>query len=231
MKWDNKANLMKCISFLSNTLSHFYFIPISFLFHIYFIPTHLFYFISCQIYIFLFHSYFIPISLWYHCCFIPFHCDIIAISFLFHFYFIAISFPPHCDIIAISFPFHCNIIAVSLLFHCYFIVISLWYHWYFISIPFLFHCDIIAISLWVLWVYEETCLLPWISMTFSAALTLNFAFLPRKLMVSHSQGFSSLCPAFVAFCQHFCSQHYKVLLTMWTVCWWCRFLLKMVITG
>ena len=78
---------------------------------------------------------------------------------------------------------------------------------------------------------KETCLLPWISITFSVALTLNFAFLPWKLMVSHGQGFCSLCPAFVVFCQHFCSQHYKVFLTMWTVWWWCRFSLKMVITS
>ena len=69
----------------------------------------------------------------------------------------------------------------------------------------------------VLWVYEETRLLPWISMTFSVALMLNFAFLPRKLMVSHGQGLCSLCLAFVVFCQHSCSRHYKVLLTMWTV--------------
>ena len=36
-------------------------------------------------------------------------------------------------------------------------------------------------------------------MTFSVALTLNFAFLPRKLMVSHSQGFrvSSLPSTFL----------------------------------
>ena len=72
-------------------------------------------------------------------------------------------------------------------------------------------------TLRVLWVYEETRLLPWISTTFSVALTLNFAFLPRKLMVSHGQGFCSLCPAFVVFCQHFCSRCYKVLLTVWTV--------------
>ena len=32
---------------------------------------------------------------------------------------------------------------------------------------------------------------------FFSVLMLNFAFLPRKLMVSHSQGFYSLCPAFV----------------------------------
>ena len=83
----------------------------------------------------------------------------------------------------------------------------------------------------VLWVYEETRLLPWISMTFSVALMLNFAFLPRKLMASHGQGFCSLCPAFVVFCQHFCSWQYKVLLTVWTVWWWRGFLLKMVITG
>ena len=87
------------------------------------------------------------------------------------------------------------------------------------------------LTLRVLWVYEETCLLPWISITFSVALTLNFAFLPRKLMVSHGQGFCSLCPAFVVFCQHFCGQHYKVLLTVWTVRWWRGFSLKMVITG
>ena len=36
-------------------------------------------------------------------------------------------------------------------------------------------------------------------MTFSVALTLNFAFLPQKLMVSHSQGFrvSSLPSTFL----------------------------------
>ena len=44
---------------------------------------------------------------------------------------------------------------------------------------------------------------------FFSALTLNFAFLPWKLMVSHSQGICSLCPVFVVFCQHFCSQHFK----------------------
>jgi hypothetical protein len=53
--------------------------------------------------------------------------------------------------------------------------------------------------------FEETCLLPRISRIFSVVLTLNFAFLPRNLMVSHIQGFCSLCPAFVVFCQHFCS--------------------------
>ena len=66
---------------------------------------------------------------------------------------------------------------------------------------------------------------------FFSVLTLNFAFLPRKLMVSHGQGFCSLCPAFVVFCQHFCSWHYKILLTVWTVGWWRGFSLKMVITG
>ena len=66
---------------------------------------------------------------------------------------------------------------------------------------------------------------------FFSALTLNFAFLPQKLMVSHTQGFCSLCPAFVVFCQQFCSQDYKVLLTMWTIWWWCGFSLKKVITG
>ena len=40
---------------------------------------------------------------------------------------------------------------------------------------------------------------------FFSVLTLNFAFLPRKLMVSHSQGFCSLCPPFVVFCRNFCS--------------------------
>ena len=44
---------------------------------------------------------------------------------------------------------------------------------------------------------------------FFSALTLNFAFLPWKLMVSHSQRICSLCPVFVVFCQNFCSQHYK----------------------
>ena len=44
-------------------------------------------------------------------------------------------------------------------------------------------------ALQVLSVDEETCLLLWISMIFSVALTLNFAFLPRKLIVSHGQGF------------------------------------------
>ena len=83
----------------------------------------------------------------------------------------------------------------------------------------------------VLWVYEETRLLPQIPTIFSVALRQNFAFLPRRLMVSHSQGFCSLCPVFVVFCQHICSQHYRVLLTMWTVWWWHGFLLKMVITA
>ena len=55
--------------------------------------------------------------------------------------------------------------------------------------------------LWVFWVYEETRLLPQIPTIFSVALTQNFAFLPQKLMVSHSQGFCSLCPVFVVFCQ------------------------------
>ena len=41
----------------------------------------------------------------------------------------------------------------------------------------------------VLWVYEETHLLPWISMIFSVALMQNFAFLPWTLIASHSQGF------------------------------------------
>ena len=57
---------------------------------------------------------------------------------------------------------------------------------------------------------------------FFSVLMLNFAFLPWKLMVSHSQGFCSLCLAFVVFCQRFCSLDYKVLLT---------FSLKKVITG
>jgi len=51
--------------------------------------------------------------------------------------------------------------------------------------------------LWVLWVYEETRLLSQISRNFSVALTLNFAFLPRKLMVSHTQGFCSLLSVFL----------------------------------
>ena len=38
---------------------------------------------------------------------------------------------------------------------------------------------------------------------FSVVLMLNFAFLPQKLMVSHIQGFYSLCLAFVVFCQRF----------------------------
>ena len=66
---------------------------------------------------------------------------------------------------------------------------------------------------------------------FFSVLTLNFAFLPQKLMVSHSQGFCSLCPAFVVFCQHFCIRDYKVLLTVWTIWWWRGFSLKKVITG
>ena len=33
MKWDNKANIMKCISFLPKALFHFHFISISLLFH------------------------------------------------------------------------------------------------------------------------------------------------------------------------------------------------------
>jgi len=49
----------------------------------------------------------------------------------------------------------------------------------------------------VLWVYEETHLLSRISRNFSVALTLNFAFLPWKLMVSHTQGFCSLLSVFL----------------------------------
>ena len=83
----------------------------------------------------------------------------------------------------------------------------------------------------VLWVDEETRLLPRILRIFSVVLTLNFAFLPRKLMVSHVQGFCSLCLAFVVFRQHFHSWDYKVLLTVWTIWWWHGFSLKKVITG
>ena len=61
---------------------------------------------------------------------------------------------------------------------------------------------------------------------FFSVLTLNFAFLPQKLMISHSQGFCSLCPAFVLFCQRFCSWDYKVLLTVCSIWWWRGFSLK-----
>ena len=47
-------------------------------------------------------------------------------------------------------------------------------------------------ALQVLWVYEETRLLHQITKIFSVPLTLIFAFLPWKLMVSHSQGFCCL---------------------------------------
>ena len=69
----------------------------------------------------------------------------------------------------------------------------------------------------VLWVYQLTSPLSlWRDLfitldleDFFSALTLNFAFLPWKLMISHSQGICSLSPVFVVFCQHFCSQHFK----------------------
>ena len=49
----------------------------------------------------------------------------------------------------------------------------------------------------VLWVYEETRLLPQHSRIFSVGLMQKFAFLPRKLMVSHTQGFCSLLSVFL----------------------------------
>ena len=59
-----------------------------------------------------------------------------------------------------------------------------------------------------------------------SVLAQNFAFLPQKLIVSHGQGFrvsSYLWSSINIFAVD------KVLLTVWSVWWWCRFLLKMVI--
>ena len=126
MKWDNKANLMKCISFLPRL----YFISISFLFH------------SAS---YLFHSY--P-TIYFIIFPAVFHSDQAI-------YFIG------CQIYLIPFSY------------------------LFLSYPSTISHSILR----VLWVYEETRLLPWISMIFSVALMLNFAFLPRKLIAPHGQGF------------------------------------------
>ena len=59
-----------------------------------------------------------------------------------------------------------------------------------------------------------------------SVLTQNFAFLPQKLIVSHGQGFrvsSYLWSSINIFAVD------KVLLTVWSVWWWSRFLLKRVI--
>ena len=44
---------------------------------------------------------------------------------------------------------------------------------------------------------------------------------PMKIDCFPQPGFQGL-NLFVVFHQHFCSSQYKVLLTMWTVWWWCK---------
>ena len=87
----------------------------------------------------------------------------------------------------------CPSISHTVLRNCL-VLTSIYYRWYSTG-SLITSC--VRTKLRVLWVYEETRLLPLISTIFSVALTQNFAFLPRKLMVSHGQGFCSLCPAFV----------------------------------